>query len=285
MHSKDQISQLQEEAEEYDQYQSEIRGNETPPSFEAWQQANEEHMEKVNKIGELGNYVGNGELFEAGSAARELEKEGIISSDLRLRIERLYADLQNIHGEIWNAVAMIEDEPVIEKKVVLLQKEETVEKDGIRFRVIASGVEEDVFEYEIQGPDGDTITAEIAFSNLDQALEQGKKVALSLDPEWYRQLRKADREEEKTARDIVRSYGFVLEQTGGGCKAYIYYPKGEGNYPYYMLTDDSLSAFVDAPDNVMYGEYKNDDDEGDILFEGSFSDWDEWFVHNLFLPY
>jgi hypothetical protein len=193
--SEEELDRLQGEAEEFAQYESEIRGNETPPSFEAWQQANEEHKEKVNKLAELGNFVGNGELHEAANAARDLEQAELISSDLRLRIERALTEQQHIHGDIWNIVGELEAEPVVEKKVVLLQKEETVMNGGIRFRVIASGAEGEGFEYEVQGPDGDTVTAGLMGLSLDRALEEGVRVAESLSPDWYAKLRNDEKDE------------------------------------------------------------------------------------------
>lgn len=80
------------------------------------------------------------------------------------------------------------------KKVVLLQKEATVYNGGIAFRVIASGVEEEGFGFEVQGPDGDIVTANIGWPTIDEALKLGISAAEKISPDWYAKLRNDERD-------------------------------------------------------------------------------------------
>lgn len=86
------------------------------------------------------------------------------------------------------------NEQVEGKKIVLLQKEEMIEKGGIRFRVIASGDPNEGFEYAIEGPDGETVTASPGFLSLDGALESGIAAAKRINPDWYKELKEAEKE-------------------------------------------------------------------------------------------
>jgi hypothetical protein len=58
----------------------------------------------IEKLVELGNHVGNGELDEASKLARTLEQNNWIDKKMRADVERLYLDLQHVHSRIWDLV-------------------------------------------------------------------------------------------------------------------------------------------------------------------------------------